>query len=334
MTHSNTTPDQTPEQTSRPLFVGIDVSKLKLDVALQEKESPDRPELARYANDAQGHQALLSSLKNLPVTLVCLEATGGCERRLVEALHQAGLPVAVVNPGRIREFAKCLGQLAKTDELDAAVIVKYAWKIGPRTTPAPQPAEVKLKDLRARRQQVIGCLQAEKNRLNTAADKDVQRLIRKMVRAYEKQLQTLDAQLQQVIAESEPLRQKAELLETIPGVGPATAAMVLSEVPEMGSLTRQEVSRLAGVAPTNRDSGQSRGKRMIGGGRKAVRRALWMPALVASRRNPALKKFYDRLLLKKKPRKAALIAVMRKLLILMNTILKTQTPWKNLAENA
>lgn len=333
MSHSNTPADQSPDRNPVPLFVGIDVSQGKLDVAIQEKDSLHRPRLTRYANDEEGRQALLSSWKKLPVKLVCLEASGAYERSLVEALHQADIPVAVVNPARIRAFARCEGQLCKTDELDAALIVKYAWKNQPRLTPPLTPAQTRLKDLRARRQ-VVQSLTREQNRLSTAVDEDVRRMLRTIITAYKKQLQQLDQKLQEVIASAESLQKKAELLQSVPGIGPVPVAVVLGELPEAGTLNRGRIARLVGVAPVSRDSGTLRGKRMIGGGRREVRRALWMPTLVAIQHNPTLREFYQRLIKSGKPKKAAVIAAMRKMLTLLNTMLRTNTPWKNPTENA
>jgi len=309
--------------TSAPVM-GIDVSQRQLDVA-----DAAHAKVRQFEHSVDGLAQLVAWLAPLLPRLVCLEATGGLEQRLVETLHAHGLAVAVVNPRQIRDFARAAGQLAKTDAIDAQMIALFAERMNPRDTPPMPENQRKIQDLTARRRQVQQMRTQERNRLSTAFNPDVRRLIEQAVELYDRQLEQLDAQLEQLIAQDEPLQAKATIVRSLTGIGPVATAALLADLPELGRLNRQEVARLVGVAPTNRDSGTLRGKRTTGGGRRDLRHALYMPTLVAVRFNPQLKKFYQRLVAAGKSKKVALIAAMRKLLVILNSMVKSQTLWKN-----
>ena len=289
--------------------VGIDVSQHKLDVAVSGQSTVHTLPYAKA-----GLRRVLSLVKQADAALVCLEATGGLERTLVDFLQAQGIDVAVVNPRQIRDFARAMGRLAKTDAIDARTIAQFGQMMQPRITPPVTPAARKLSALTARRRQVLHMLVQEQNRLRTVSDKEIRRLIRQAIRFYEKQRDALSEQLQQLIANDEQLQAKAALLRTVPGIGPAATAMLLAELPELGELNRQQIARLVGVAPTNRDSGTLRGHRTTGGGRSHVRTALFLPTLVATQHNPVIRAFYRRLVADGKPKMVALVAAMRKLL--------------------
>ena len=311
------------------LCVGIDVSKDKFDVAVA-----GRSAVTTFPYSAAGLKKLTALLQQHAAGLVCLEATGGLERRLVEHLHQLGVNVAVVNPRRIRDFARAEDQFAKTDAIDARNIARFAEHMQPRFTPPVSPRQRKLLDLTSRRRQVQHVLVQEQNRLGTAADKDVRRLIRQAIRLYENQLAKVDEQIAQLIDEDEQLQAKAALLKSVPGIGPATVGALLAELPELGQLNRREIARLVGVAPTNRDSGKLRGRRTTGGGRAQLRKALFMSTLVATKYNLKIRAFYERLLARGKTKMVALIAAMRKLLTILNIIVREQQPWQQTAQEA
>jgi len=307
--------------THTPVFVGIDVSKLQLDIALR----PGR----RYAvpNNEAGVAQILADLKLVSLTLVVLEATGGLELPLTSALALAGVPVVVVNPRQVRDFAKATGQLAKTDALDAQVLARFAEVIRPEPRPLPDEQTQALAALVARRQQLIEMLTAEKNRLASA-----RATIRKHLRAHiawlERALEQADTDLAEVIRQSPVWREKDQLLRSVPGIGPVLATTLLANLPELGTLTHKQIAALVGVAPLNRDSGTLRGKRTVWGGRAPVRAALDMAALAAARFNPVIRAFYQRLCAAGKAKKVALVACMRKLLTIVNAMLEQQTPWR------
>lgn len=303
-------------------WVGIDVSKAYWDVAVSGQKA-----VHRLTTDAEGYQQLLTLLSGLTVDCVCLEATGGWERKLVAGLHEHGFSVSVVNPRQVRDFARAQGQLAKTDRIDARVIAQYAALMQP--TPHEQPSEnqEKLRSLRARRQQVVDTLIQEKNRLATQPARDARRSIQEAIDFYQQQLKTLDEQIRQVIQLDSSFRERLSLLVSVPGVGPTTAAALMADLPELGQLNRRQAARLAGLAPLNRDSGTLRGKRMIGGGRAMVRKGLYMATLVATKHNPVIRDFYQQLINRGKAKMAALTACMRKLLLILNAILKQNKPW-------
>ncbi len=306
--------------TNPPVCVGIDVSKQQLDIALR----PGR----RYSvpNTAAGVARILADLKTMSLTLVVLEATGGLELPLTSALALAGLPVVVVNPRQVRDFAKATGQLAKTDAIDAQVLARFAEVIRPAPRALPDAQTQALAALVTRRQQLIEMLTAETNRLASARP-----VIRKNLRAHiawlERAVDQADTDLAEAVRQSPVWREKEAVLRSVPGIGPVLTTTVLANLPELGTLTHKQIAALVGVAPLNRDSGTLRGRRTVWGGRARVRTALYMPAIVAARFNPIIRGFYQRLCAAGKAKKVALVACMRKLLTIINAMLKHQTPW-------
>jgi transposase len=309
--------------TDESVFIGIDVAKAHLDVAV-------RPDGATWqvANDARGIADLVTRLDGRQPTVIVLEATGGYERPVTASLIAAGLPVAVVNPRQIRDFAKATGQLAKTDTLDAQVLAHFAAAVQPAPRPLPDAATQGLAAILARRRQLVAMLTAEQNRLHTAPT-----AIRERIGAHiawlKEELADIDTQLARAIAADPTWRERDALLRSVPGVGPVLAVTLLAELPQLGSLSRHQVAALAGVAPLNRDSGTRRGIRTVWGGRARVRGALYMAALVATRYNPVIRAFYARLCAAGKPKKVALTACMRKLLTILNALLAHHTPWQS-----
>jgi transposase len=305
----------------KQLFIGIDVSKARLDAAL-------RPGNESFSvnNDQRGIATLIKQLKRPRVSRVVLEASGGYEIAAASELAAAGLPVAVVNPRQVRDFARALGQLAKTDAIDARVLAHFAELIQPETRPLPDAQSRELMALVARRRQVIEMLTAESNRHGRAAA-NLNRGIAAHIRWLRKQLTELDDALEQAIRRSPVWAEKARLLRSVPGVGSVTVTTLLAHLPELGTLSRRKIAALVGVAPFNHDSGKVRGSRAIWGGRAQVRAVLYMCALVAARRNPVLREFYARLRAAGKKPKVALTACMRKLLIMLNAIVRQQLPW-------
>ncbi len=308
--------------TRAKVYVGIDVAKDRLDVA-------QRPgtEIWWVTNDDGGIADLVARLKVIRPTLVVLEATGGIELPLVGTLAAAGLPVVVVNPRQTREFARATGRLAKTDAIDAQVLAQFAEAVRPALRPLANAATQQLSSLVARRRQVIEMLTAEKNRLRTAAPA-VRGHVKEHILWLERSLSELDSELGQAIQSSDVWRARDDLLQSAPGVGPVLSITLLAHLPELGSLSRKEIAALVGVAPLNRDSGTLRGRRTVWGGRPQVRAVLYMGALVATRRNPIIQAFYQRLLAAGKPKKVALTACMRKLLTILNAMLRYQSPWQ------
>lgn len=309
-------------------FVGIDVSKDHLDVAVR----PDGTH-RRLPNTDDGLDQLVAALGPLGPALVVLEATGGYQRRAVAALSVAGLPVAVVNPARAREFAKAAGRLAKTDAVDAQILAEFAERMRPPVRPLPDADAQKMQALLARRGQLVGMRTMERNRLATAADRTVRRSIEAHLTWLEEQIDGTEKGLGEAIEGSAVWKAKDELLQSIPGIGPGVARTLLFELPELGRLSREQIGALAGLAPVNRDSGRWTGKRFIAGGRAVVRTAVYMATHAARKWNPALKAFADRLTAAGKPPKVVLIAVARKLLVIANAVLRDQKPWRNVTEN-
>ena len=304
------------------VFVGIDVSKETLDVAIYEHEMA-----WQCGHDDVAIGGLVDLLAPMSPQLIVLEATGGLEMDVTLGIIEAGLPVAVVNPTRVREFAKAIGQYAKTDRIDAQLIAHFAYKVRPAEASRKSQKQSLLSALIRRRQQVIQTVTAEKNRLDTTHER-----LRERVKAHiswlEDELEELFKQICEVIQADPVWKEKEQILQSVPGIGPVTAATLLAELPELGTVSRQKVASLAGVAPFNRDSGRKRGKRRTFGGRSQVRRTLYMAALSASRTNPVIKRFYERLLAKGKLKKVALTACMRKLLSIVNTMLLRMEPWR------
>ena len=297
------------------VYVGVDVAKSDLQVAALEQN-------LRYANNRAGHRQLADRLRCLGVVQVVLEATGGYERALVMALHAEAIAVSVVNPRQVRDFARAQGRLAKTDCLDARVLVDYARALRPLPTPPPSPSQLRLAELVRARSQLIASRVIQKNQLEHASDPLVRRCLLDVVRAFDVRIKRMEKALADLIANEPLLAAKVQKLAHVQGVGATTAAMLLALLPELGSLSKTEVAALAGLAPRNRDSGLFRGQRHIGGGRSALRTGLWMPTLVAVQHNPVLKAFYQRLRTNGKPAKVALVASARKLLIYLNGLLK------------
>ncbi len=304
------------------IFVGIDVSKATLDVAL-------RPTGTGWqsANDEAGIRALVARLHPLAPQLLVVEATGGLERQVVAALALAGLPVAVVNPRQARDFAKATGRLAKTDALDAALLAPFAEAIRPPARPLPDDQTQALAALVERRRQLVGMLVAEKNRRAQALPA-VRPLIQTHITWLEQALKALDHELDAQLQASPLWREREDLLRSVPGIGPTVARTLIAELPELGQGAVKRVATLVGLAPLNRDSGTWRGTRAIWGGRAQVRTALYMAALVGVRRNPVLRAFYERLLARGKPKKVALVACMHKLLTILHAMLAHHTPWQ------
>ena len=305
-----------------PCFVGIDVAKAQLDIAL-------RPTGERWAvpNDPHGCVTLVERLQAVHPTLIVLEATGGLERTVTASLAAAGFPVVVVNPRQARDFARATGQLAKTDALDARALAHFADVIRPTPRPLPDAQTQELRALLGRRQQLIVMRTAEQNRLAGTSER-LAKDIAAHITWLNDRLATLDDELETLLRASPLWRENDDLLQSAPGIGPVCAQTLLLELPELGTLTRQQIAALVGVAPLNCDSGTLRGRRTIWGGRAHVRAVLYMGTLVATRYNPRIKAFYERLLAAGKVKKVALTACMRKLLTMLNAMLKHRTPWQ------
>lgn len=306
------------------VVVGIDVSKAEFCVAIDPSG-----ETWTSATTPTAIDALVERLRAVTPQLIVLEATGGYELALAGACATAGLPVAIVNPRQVRAFAQALGRTAKTDAIDAAVLALFGARVRPEPRAVPDAAAQALADLLTRRRQLLEMLVAERQRLAQARPTGpVTRDLRTHIRWLERRLTDVDDDIGQAIQASPVWRVQEDLLRTVPGIGPTTARTLLAELPELGRLDRRAIAALVGVAPFNCDSGQQRGRRRIAGGRASVRASLYMAALVASRRNPILTAFYQRLRAHGKPAKVALVAVMRKLLTILNAMIKQRTPWK------
>ena len=308
--------------TAPACFVGIDVAKATLDVAV-------RPSGEHWStpNDDVGIQSLVQRLTPLAPALLVCEATGGFESAAVAALAAASLPVVVANPRQVRDFARATGQLAKTDILDAQVLALFAERVRPEPRPLPDAAAQALDALLTRRRQLLEMLTAEKNRLGCAVG-PIRRGIAQHIAWLKRRLADVDHDLEQTIHATPLWRAKDDLLRTVPGVGPVTSRTLLGELPELGRLTHKQIAALVGVAPRARDSGTLRGKRMVWGGRAPVRAVLYMSALVATRYNPVIRAFYQRLRAAGKPAKVALVACTRKLLTILNAMVRTNTAWR------
>lgn len=302
-------------QNRTAVYAGLDIAKASLQLHLQSK-SYDLP------NTTSGHTQLIQRLAALPGAHVICEATGGYERAVVAALHAATLPLSVINPARVRQFARASGELAKTDPIDAAVLTAFGQAFTPEPTPPRTATELKLAALVTRRGQLLALRVAEAQRADTCADLELRTLFTPWLAQMEKQIAKVEALIEALLKAQAPLANQVQRLDDILGVGRLTAVMVLATLPELGTLNRRQAAALAGLCPYNRDSGQWTGQRCIRGGRAEVRRALYMAALSASRSNHLLKAFYDRLIAAGKPAKVALTAVMRKLIVLMNHLLK------------
>lgn len=304
-------------------FIGIDVSKQQLEVAAHQRDYR-----FRCANKVKAFGALVAELISWRPALIVLEATGGLETRVVRALHTAGLPVVVVNPRQVRDFAKALGQLAKTDRLDACVLAHFASALKPPLRPLKTKEQQELDALSGRRGQLVEILADEKNRRASAASDTIRDQIKEHIDWLEERIAELDKQIKELLQTSPRWQVKDQILQSVPGIGPVVSFSMIADLPELGTLNRQQISKLVGVAPLNRDSGKQRGTRHIYGGRAGLRRMLYMAALAATRSNPVLKNFYQRLRANHKPFKVAITACMRKLLSIINVMIRDSTTWK------
>lgn len=305
------------------MFVGIDVSKDRLDVHL-------RPSGEAFAvtRDAPGLDGLVERLVAHAPSLVVLEATGGFEQTVAAALAAASLPLAVVNPAQVRAFARATGRLAKTDRLDAALIARFAEQVRPEPRPVPDAQAAALAELVSRRRQVVEMIGMESNRRRQARNPRVLRGIDRTLAALQAALTELDTEIGGDVRRTPAWREAEDLLTSVPGVGPITARTLIAELPELGTIDRRRIAALVGVAPVNRDSGAMRGRRAIAGGRTGVRNTLYMAAMTAIRWNPAIRAAYERLRARGTPPKAALVAAMRKLLTVLNAVLRSRAPWR------
>ena len=302
-------------------FIGIDVSKERLDCAC-------RPTGTTLSDDNTpiGIAALIKQVQEQRPQLIVLEATGGLERLVVAELVAAQLPVVVVNPRQVRDFARATGQLAKTDRIDAAVLAHFGEAVKPEVRPLPDQLTQQMDALMTRRRQLVQMLAAERNHL-VSATSQVRDRVKEHISHLEELIKKLDQEIDQMITNSPIWKTKDDLFQSVKGVGPVLSRTFLAELPELGQLSRQEISKLVGVAPLNHDSGKHTGKRRCWGGRASVRSTLYMAALSATRCNPVIKEFYQRLLAKGKLKKVALVACMRKLLTILNAMAKSNTPW-------
>jgi len=305
-------------------FVGVDVSKRWLDVQVHEDG-----QAWKVGNDPDGFTTLIARMKMVGPTIIVFEATGGYESHCVKALSEAGLAVAVVNPTRVRRFAEAMGILAKTDKIDAKVIAHYASVAKPLAKSRPTPLEEQLAACVERRRQLLVELVAEKNRLSTSPA-CMQSDIEEHIVWIDEHVKKLDTQIQACISQKTEWQERVKIIDSVPGVGPVTATTLVAEMPELGLLNRQEIAALAGVAPFNKDSGPKKGKRRVFGGREGVRRTLFMAALSAAKCNPIIRSFYESLLKRGKEKKVALTACMRKLLVIINVMVRNGKPWKYL----
>lgn len=308
--------------TENEAYIGIDVGKTWLDVALWGSDT-----IWRVANDEVGVATLMERVVELKPQLIAVEATGGYEQPAVQAMLLNSLPVAVVNPTRVRALSKATGKLAKTDVIDARLIAEYAFKVQPETMAPKEAIEIRLRALVTRREQLVEIRASEKNRLGTAAN-SMKADIREHIEWISARILELETQIEALVDSLPEWKAQADRLDSIPGVGRITAVTVLAEMPELGQLDRQKIAALAGLAPFNQDSGQKRGKRRIFGGRKGIRRVLYMACLSASKYNPVIRSLFQRLIKKGKVFKVAITACMRKMLTIMNAMTRDQVNWR------
>jgi transposase len=308
------------------MYIGIDVAKAHLDLAIDAPGSGG-PLPSRVENTPEGHALLIEHLSRFQVARVVLEATGGYERPVVAAMLAQGLPVVVANPRQVRDFARATGKLAKTDTIDAAILARFAKVIEPELRALPDENALELQEKLARRHQLVQMRTAESNRLQQAVSEHVGQSIQAILDAINEQLKGIDTDLDRLIRSSPAWQEKVDLLKAVPGIGDQTARSLVAQLPELGTCSRQQIAALVGVAPINRDSGTMRGRRTTFGGRASVRRALYMATLVATRHNPIIKAYYQRLVESGKKKMVALVASMRKLLTILNAMLRDQKPW-------
>jgi len=307
---------------TREAYVGIDVSKRWLEVCVHGES-----ETRKVGNDEEGHLRLVEQMKGLQSALIVFEATGGYESRVAQALREAGCEVAVVKPTRVRRFAEGLGILAKTDKIDAQVIAQYAAVVKPAVNGAQTPSEERLAACVERRRQLLVELVAEKNRLSTCPA-SVREDIHEHIAWLEEHIDHLEAEIQLCISQNPDWQVRAEIIDSVPGVGAVTASTLVAELPELGQCNRQQIAALVGVAPFNKDSGPKKGKRRIFGGRSGIRRTLFMATFSATRHNPVIRAFYQSLLKRGKEKMVALTACMRKLLVIINALVKKSEVWR------
>jgi transposase len=305
-------------------YVGVDVSKDQLDVC-----SLPGGELRQFANDPTGCGEFVAQLRKSPACLIVIEATGGYERAALLALQDAGLPVALVNPRQVRDFAKALGQYAKTDRLDAAVLAEFAQRVRPVPQAQIPEKQRQLESLVTRRRQLVEQRSAEECRLQQATDKFILQTIRQVLKALDRQQAAIERRIAELLESDDDWQARLRVVQSVPGVGPIVGAALVAELPELGRANRQEIAALAGVAPYPRDSGKFRGQRTIWGGRKSLRSVLYMAALTARRCNPVIKAFAQRLAAAGKSFKAIQVACIRKLLVILNAMIKTNAVWKS-----
>lgn len=310
-------------------FVGIDIAKAKFDVA-----AGVDGQVFQLSNDATGFAELSKRLSQPGSCLIVMEATGGYEKALAVYLTDLGHVVSVVNPRQVRDFAKAMNILAKTDKIDARVLAVFGERIRPRAVAITNEKQDELDQLVTRRRQLIATRTSEKNRKGQTSSKVVRESIQTIIDALDKDIRLMDCEIAKLIESDDDWKTRMEILTSTPGIGDVVARTIVAELPELGTLNRNQIGALVGVVPLNRDSGTLKGKRSIFGGRPSVRSALYMAALSARRHNPAIKQFADRLKAQSKPPKVVLVACMRKLLITLNTMMKTQTKWQNVLQNA
>jgi len=310
------------KQSQFTTVIGIDVSKNKIDVADNQNSA-----VKTVGNNKKELTQWIKSIADRTITIVVMEATGGYESLLVELLHQNEIALAVVNPRRVCNFAIGIGRDAKTDPIDAGVIVRFGEVVQPVPQLAQSDEQIKLGVLVERRRQILDLINQEQNRSQQTRDKEIRDSIDTVLETLKKQLKTLDERIAKAVVADEANVRKVEILNSVKGIGPVTISTIVAELPELGKLNRQKIAKLAGVAPLNNDSGQSIGKRKTAGGRSGVRRTLYMATLVATRFNPRIKAYYQRLLAKGKLKKVALTAAMRKLITILNTLVRTNQLW-------
>lgn len=303
-------------------FVGIDVAKASLEIAVH-----DEPAVTQQPNDDEGIMTIVAMMMDLGPSLIVVEASGGWEIALVAALAADGLPVAVINPTRVRYFAKATGQYAKTDQLDARLLARFAATIRPEVRPLKQGDQARFSQVVSRRQQVVKMLTMEKNRRSTTQG-EMRLQLDSHIQWLKAEIDLLNEMMSQLVQECPQWRAKEKVLRSMPGVGAVTSLTLLADLPELGSLNRQKIAALVGLAPVNKDSGKRQGKRRIFGGRASVRCVLYMAALSASKNNPVIQAFYDRLVAKGKAKKVALTACMRKVLVMLNAMIRDMKPWQ------
>ena len=307
------------------LFVGVDVSKAKLDVVLGE----DSPVVTIANTQEQIAAELIARIENPQSTIVVLEATGGYERVLVDTLHQHNIALAVVNPRRVRDFATGIGRDAKTDPIDAQTIAFYGKVVRPVRQTVKSKADQKLSALVTRRRQLLDLIGQENNRYQQIADSEIRESIKDILETLKKQVKNIDQRLQECVSQTTANARKVEILQSAKGIGPVAVSTIVAELPELGQLNRGQIAKLVGVAPMNCDSGKFSGKRRTIGGRMYVRRVLYMATLAATRFNPRIRAFYQHLLIEGKPKKVALVAAMRKFVTILNTLIKNDELWSN-----